>query len=393
MTHDPRPEIEKLRDELASHEKPICFLLGAGTTASVRVNSVALVPAMPALTTVCIDAVKLLGEPYSAAIDQVADETSGTGPRNIELILSRLRLMVEAIGDHDKLAGLDAAQLRQVDALIRTTIASAANIDETAIPSDVPHADFAAWVARVQRVAPVEIFTTNYDILVERSLELANVAVFDGFVGSYRPFFDASCLDRVDSAPGPRWARLWKIHGSVNWYFQDSPRRRVCRGEPTDSGELILPSHYKYDESRRQPYVALLDHLARVLRQDNVILVTAGFGFGDQHINAVLFDAVASNPRAHIFALQHGELPDGHDLIARAKTHSNLLVYGPESAVIRGERARWRLLDPVDEKTASLMDVAFDSDATLEPDAVPLTGRFRLGDFEYLGRFLRGLES
>jgi hypothetical protein len=34
-----------------------------------------------------------------------------------------------------------------------------------------------------------EIFTTNYDLVIEKSLEAIRAPYFDGFVGSYEPFF------------------------------------------------------------------------------------------------------------------------------------------------------------------------------------------------------------
>ena len=34
-----------------------------------------------------------------------------------------------------------------------------------------------------------EIFTSNYDLIIEKSLEAIRIPHFDGFVGSYEPFF------------------------------------------------------------------------------------------------------------------------------------------------------------------------------------------------------------
>ena len=53
-----------------------------------------------------------------------------------------------------------------------------------------------------------------------------------------------------------------------------------------------------------------------------------------------------------------------------------------------GLTAPWRLTEPVDERTADLLDIPFDSDAKPRKDEVADTGRFRLGDFYWFGRFL-----
>src|SRR5712671_6053111 len=66
-----------------------------------------------------------------------------------------------------------------------------------------------AWVKTANRTASLEVFTTNYDVLLERSLEAARVPVFDAFVGSYEPFFYPECLDDDGMLPTNKWVRLW----------------------------------------------------------------------------------------------------------------------------------------------------------------------------------------
>ena len=109
--------------------------------------------------------------------------------------------------------------------------------------------------------------------------------------------------------PHPRWLRLWKIHGSINWQLrEDRPKRRVVRTSPAGSGEMILPSHRKYDESRKQPYTTLLARLRTVVNQDHALLLTCGYSYSDEHINAEILDSLSNRPSAHVVALKHGEL-------------------------------------------------------------------------------------
>ena len=92
----------------------------------------------------------------------------------------------------DGLLGVTRAQLQNIERTLRTTIAKAADPEDSLIPARLPHHSLARWISRIDRKVPVELFTTNYDTLIERSLEDERVAVFDGFVGSRRPFFSAS---------------------------------------------------------------------------------------------------------------------------------------------------------------------------------------------------------
>lgn len=394
--HDPRREIEKLREHLASHDKPIAFLVGAGASCAVRgsdglVFDPPLVPTVTKLGEKCKEAAAALGEEFAAAYATIAAEGDPANSPNVEGMLSAVRLKIAAMTDSETLAGVSQDKLNDIEKAIRKTIAEAAIPDEAVIPDDLPHHSLARWIGRIDRTCPVEIFTTNYDTLLERALETERVPVFDGFVGSRQPFFSSASLLREEAAPGRYWTRLWKIHGSVNWSRETmrDGAKRIVRGAETGAGEMIFPSFRKYDESRKQPYVAMLDRLGRVLTErEDTILFTVGYSFGDQHINGILFDALDARERVHIIALQFSDPPSDHELIKRAERRPNLLVYGPTTAVISGVIGKWRLVEAVDSRMAGLLDGPFDSNAEPKEDSVPLTGRFRLGDFYWFGRFL-----
>ncbi|MBB2991075.1 hypothetical protein FHR72_002548 [Mycolicibacterium iranicum] len=393
-THDPRREVEKLRALLASHDKPIALLFGAGASCAVSDPSgKPLIPAIAPLGQLCEEAVRALGAKYGAAWESIAADVEAKHTySNIELILTAVRLKMAAAGPHDTLAGLDVPGLGEFEAAIRRTVARVARPEDSRIPQSLPHHALARWIRRTDRPTPVEIFTTNYDTLIERGLEDERVATFDGFVGSRQPFFHPQSLRHEELAPGRQWVRLWKIHGSVNWSWVTlkDGSRRIARGLEDGDGELILPSSHKYDESRKQPYVAMLERLHRVLTErEDGILITLGYSFGDEHINSVIFDALDVRDRLHVFSLQFADPADDHDLISRAKGSSNLVVYGRRRAAVGGVTGEWRLHEPVDRRLAPLMDIPFDSDASLPGDDKPsLTGSFRLGDFKWFAKFL-----
>lgn len=300
VTHDPRKVLETLRNHLTQPGGNVAFLFGAGTSCAVRIpvkvetdkstNSAtvenqeeqshrALIPNVAELTAICLKEIRKLdpaGEPqvfgsaYEAIEKQVRPINRAT---NIEDILSCVRRKLGAVGSTDTLSGLSAEKLQKLESTIRKTIAAQVNPQRSNFPEKLPHEEFVRWIARMPRERPVEIFTTNYDILIETALEAGRVPAFDGFVGCNSPFFSHDSLTRPESMPGPTWTRLWKMHGSINWHIDTvQGRQRVVRTLPTDGGEMILPSHYKYDESRKQPYSALLDRLGKVLDRDDAIL-------------------------------------------------------------------------------------------------------------------------
>ena len=329
--HDADRLLGDLRDHLARHDKRVAFLFGAGTSCAVRIPSPddddkdqPLIPDVATLTGLCENTIKAEGDQYAEAWDSIWSACKETNQSpNVEDVLSRLRMMLEAISASETLAGLSKDELATFEKLLRREIARLANPQLDGIVETLPHRQFARWLIKVSRQHPVEVFTVNYDILIELGLETERVPVFDGFVGSYQPFFHPDSLRHKEWAPGENYTRLWKMHGSVTWRKETIDGRvRVVRGSPDQSGEMILPSFQKYDESRQQPYASFTDRLSRFLELDDALLVVCGFSFGDQHINDLIFEALENRPRTHVYALQYVDPDQDSDLAKKSPSTS-----------------------------------------------------------------------
>lgn len=399
--HDPQRVVELLRDHLAAHDKRLLFLFGAGTSSAVNTAPPPaagakpvhepLIPALEPMTAGCKADVKALSPEHGLAWDALEAECSAlhVAP-HIENILGRIRLKIDAAGAGDAVLGLSKDQLAALEETIRSAIVRMSSPDETKIPLRLPHDQFATWVRNARRKYPVEIFTTNYDILIERSLEQARVPLFDGFVGSYAPYFSPDAIESDATMPGYEWSRLWKLHGSINW---DLRRGSVVRTTGPCTGEMILPSHRKYDESRKQPYLALIDRLARSMAREGALLITCGYSWSDEHINAVILTALDAHPANHAIALVYPDLVDLPHLGDLAKKRENLVVVGPREGVLKTALEKWALPRQIDDATASFLDLAFDSDAIPAHATGPVPGVMRLGDFNRFCRFLAAMDS
>jgi hypothetical protein len=395
--HDAQKTLADFRDHIARHDKPIAFFFGAGTSCAVRVSSAAdqsktepLIPAVAGLTAKSKEEAAALGGKYTQAWESIETlcKENGQDP-NIENILSRLRMMLGAVGNADTLAGLNKGEIKDLEESVRKTIARVVTPDLTAIQGSFPHRQFARWLGKTSRQNPVEIFTVNYDVLIEHGMEFERIPVFDGFVGSHRPFFHPDSLRRKESAPGATWTRLWKMHGSVTWRrIEQDGRYRVVRGEPDPEGEMIYPSFQKYDESRQQPYAAFTDRLTRFLEQDDALLIIAGFSFGDEHINNLIFGALENRPRTHVYALQFHEPADEAELSKRAIQRPNMIVVGPETGIIGGRRAAWA---PVESPVFMTTVYELMEERTEDSDSVKFGGRMKIGDFASFAAFLEAM--
>lgn len=178
----------------------------------------------------------------------------------------------------------------------------------------------------------LQIFTTNYDRIIEAGAEAAGLHLIDRFVGNLAPIFRSSRLsiDMHYNPPGirgePRFlegvARFTKLHGSVDWVYVDRDIRRM--GLPFGSQDInaflnapsmqgvaplslmIYPNSSKDRETAAYPYVDLFRDFAAALCRPNSTLITYGYSFGDEHINRVIEDMLTI-PSTHLVIISYGD--------------------------------------------------------------------------------------
>ncbi|NYT63366.1 SIR2 family protein [Alcaligenaceae bacterium] len=181
----------------------------------------------------------------------------------------------------------------------------------------------------------LNIFTTNYDRLIEAGAELAGLHLLDRFLGNLMPIFRSSRLD-LDmhyNPPGirgePRYlegvTRFTKLHGSVDWVQTEKDIRRIglpfgaenvdpylkAPGLSSTSALalMIYPNAAKDRETSDYPYVELFRDLAAAICRPNSTLVTYGYSFGDEHINRVIRDMLTI-PSTHLVVVSYND-PQG----------------------------------------------------------------------------------
>lgn len=337
LRHDPDRHRAYLQQCLRQDKAPIGFLLSAGCPMSMTIDGQPLIPDIVGMTKRVVDTV-------GAGEDKAAFEKlrgSCAEDANVEDLLSRVRALQGVVGDgsvHD----LRFGDLAALERSISVTVAGLASAD---LPTGgSTYRTLAAWAGAVQRESPVEVFTTNYDLLMEQALERARVPYFDGFVGSHQPFFDVGAIE-LDEVP-PRWARVWKLHGSVNWRRAEAGLVTRVSGSSSAGEVLIHPSHLKYEESRRMPYLAMLDRLKAFLRRRGASLIICGYSFSDEHLNEVILQGLSANPTASAFALQFSDLQQYEKAASLAKGRSNLSLLARDGAVVGTREGKWRGADP-----------------------------------------------
>lgn len=229
----------------------------------------------------------------------------------------------------------------------------------------------------------LNIFTTNYDRLIEAGADVAGLRLIDRFVGALSPIFRSSRMD-VDmhyNPPGirgePRYlegvARFTKLHGSLDWINIGEDIRRIglpfgaksiqpfldiARVDTNSSSLMIYPNSAKDRETAEYPYVELFRDFAAALCRPNSTLVTYGYSFGDDHINRVIRDMLTI-PSTHLVIINYsdssGRIMDRYETWGRKSQMS--LIIGKEIAQIN-ELVNYYLPKPsIDRASIRMADI------------------------------------
>lgn len=315
IQHDVSGQTRLLQNALQSDKARIGYLFGAGCPLGIYdklgENSLKLIPDVLGLTNHVDGELKNLdcrkSEILAPAWEELtkACKDGGEDTPNVEHILSELRTLAARRGT-TPVGSLTKSILADLDAEVCELIA---NVMSSSLPDHrCSYHRLASWVGGLERAAPVELFTTNYDLLLEQAFEQQRIPLFDGFVGSREPFFDIASIEQ-DAIPR-RWTRLWKLHGSINWQRRDDGTVFRAQGKAAKGRAMIYPSHLKYDQSRRMPYLAMIDRLRAFFRTDSnrhgfgpPVLVVCGYSFSDDHLNEVLLDGLRGNAGAQCFVM------------------------------------------------------------------------------------------
>ena len=382
--HDPIKQVNYIQQVLCQAKKPLGFFLSAGCTLAVKnKDNTPIIPDIEGLTKVVIDQLNKKEEDKKN-LDIILKhfKTDGKESVNIEDILSHIRALRQVAGK-EKVRDLKFEELDQLDTKICNVIVEIMKKEFS--HGDTPYHKLSSWVGAIVRDNPIEIFTTNYDLLFEQALEARRVPYFDGFIGAYKAFFDIHAIEE-DKLP-PRWARLCKLHGSINWSLKD--KGLVIRCQAEGGCRVIHPSHLKYDESRKMPYLAMFDRLRFFLKKPAAVLIICGYSFRDEHINTNILECLQGNPSTIAFALTYGDIKNYPNAIKIAKAIPNFSLLAEDEAVIGMKQASW--LEKEDSCEKSEHDaVEWIAKNNGEKEA-SVKAKFKLGDFIRLGNFLEDI--
>lgn len=178
----------------------------------------------------------------------------------------------------------------------------------------------------------VNVFTTNYDLLIEEALEACHIKYVDGFSGRINPVFSTSnygiIFNRQTSISSMTSEittfNVYKVHGSLNWDVKSSeitfksPKRKISKirdeiDTPNFDNEykklaIINPTKEKLNQTvMNVNYYDQLRMYCNELEKNNTLLFAFGFSFSDEHIRSMTLRSLQGNPTLTLIVFSFDE--------------------------------------------------------------------------------------
>ncbi len=162
----------------------------------------------------------------------------------------------------------------------------------------------------------INIFTLNYDLIIETICDKFELNLNTGFRGVNKKRFNIFEFDtdkyyrRSDNKIEKiKKINLFKLHGSINWYI-DNLDNSIFENQLTLENHkldkkllkpfLIMPTRNKLSDSLNVPFGELQRKFKESISIESNLLIIIGYSGGDSHINQFIEDSLKSNSSLEI---------------------------------------------------------------------------------------------
>lgn len=314
-----------LRDQLQL--KNLSFLFGSGTSA----------PALPLMAGLYEEVKKEIEKTPTSLQSNLFYKVSMKAQGNLEEILGLLYarlsyyLGIEKNVDEDEESDTTKSLIEQIEGHILTqlnqNISDKCSSKKTSQKEDcftstleVYEKFYRTLALRPKELSRLSVFTTNNDLFNETAMDNTNTMYINGFTPGLKRHFNPSLFyytysKRMDSTidkyePVDNMVYLYKLHGSVNWVEQESVGNKfynIVEIDATQSGSsaqnervMIYPTPTKQNKSLGSPYTDIIRAFHHKLLQPNSVLFVCGYSFSDEHLNRIIYQALAANSSLNV---------------------------------------------------------------------------------------------
>lgn len=201
------------------------------------------------------------------------------------------------------------------------------------------------------------IFTLNYDLAFEYACDELAIQYINGFVGfnerNFRPeVYNYDFFYPGDTTEGKvrrieRVIKYYKLHGSLNWVHKkesknnpyglyeipiDLVRLKLELNKSKELGDIMIyPTSSKKEYTLNFPYSELFRKFADRLQQPEAVLFVVGYSFYDEHINDIIYQALA-NPSFTLIIIDYYGSKNGGEILRleNLKDPRIIISQGPE---------------------------------------------------------------
>jgi hypothetical protein len=141
----------------------------------------------------------------------------------------------------------------------------------------------------------VHVVTTNYDRVAEFACNSRNVLFQTGFAPGYIQTWESTGrVKLVRGAKAARVVKIWKIHGSLDWFRTEDDRTIGLPVFELPSKDnytplIVTPGLNKYEKTYEDPFRTTINGADAALKAASAFLCV-GFGFRDQHIHPKIIE-------------------------------------------------------------------------------------------------------
>ena len=314
-----------LRDQLQL--KNLSFLFGSGTSA----------PALPLMAGL-YEGVKeeIKKDPTSLQSNlfyKVSMKAQGNLEEILGLLYARLSYYLgikKDIDEETKEYNTTQSLIKQIEGHILTQLNQ--NISDKCSSKEIRKEDcfmstlevyekfYRTLALRPKELSRLSVFTTNNDLFNEMAMDNTNTMYINGFTPGLKRHFNPSLFyytysKRMDSTidkyePVDNMVYLYKLHGSVNWVEQASVGNKfynIVEIDATQSSSsaqnervMIYPAPTKQNKSLGSPYTDIIRAFHHKLLQPNSVLFVCGYSFSDEHLNRIIYQALAANSSLNV---------------------------------------------------------------------------------------------
>jgi hypothetical protein len=158
---------------------------------------------------------------------------------------------------------------------------------------------------------PLRIFSLNYDRCLELTCQKRDISLELGFnkekIWNWRRFSESNEIPEI---------YFYKLHGSIDWKYEKEKLTYTDAQSKIEHEDAALIFGTTYKLQYRDPFL-FLAYEFRKYAIDAKLIICIGYGFGDEHINKIIQQALVQDKNHLLLSVSPIKIEEGKVLESR----------------------------------------------------------------------------